>query len=167
MGGDPTRLAVAGDSAGGNLAATVALRARVNGPRLAAQLLVYPVCDAARDTDSYRDNSEGYLLTERDMAWFWDCYLGPEGDPADPFASPSRAADLAGLPPALVVTAEYDPLRDEGEAYARHLDGFDVPVELHRFDGMIHGFLGMEQLVPAADEAMARAGTFLRATLAV
>jgi acetyl esterase len=167
VGGDPTRLAVAGDSAGGNLAATVALRARVNGPRLAAQLLVYPVCDAARDTDSYRDNSEGYLLTERDMAWFWDCYLGPEGDPADPFASPSRAADLAGLPPALVVTAEYDPLRDEGEAYARHLDGFDVPVELHRFDGMIHGFLGMEQLVPDADEAMARAGTFLRATLAV
>jgi acetyl esterase len=165
LGGDPARLAVAGDSAGGNLAATVALRARVHGPALAAQVLVYPVCDAARDTASYAENREGYLLSARDMAWFWDCYLGPDGDPADPFASPLRAADLGGLPPALVLTAEYDPLRDEGEAYARRLDGFDVPVEAHRFEHMIHGFLGMEALVPEADEAMARAGAFLRAAL--
>lgn len=165
VGGDGSRLAVAGDSAGGNLAAAVALRARVGGPRLAAQGLFYPVTDAAQDTGSYRQNREGYLLSAHDMAWFWDCYLGPDGDPADPFASPLRAADLAGLPPAIVVTAEYDPLRDEGEAYARHLDGFDVPVELHRFDGMIHGFLGMEQLVPEADAAMHRAGVFLRGAL--
>jgi len=162
VGGDPNRLAVAGDSAGGNLAAAVSLQARVRGPRLAGQALFYPVTDAARDTASYRDNSDGYLLTEHDMVWFWDCYLGPDGDPADPFASPLRAADLSGLPPAIVITAEYDPLRDEGEAYARHLDGFDVPVELHRFDGMIHGFLGMEQLVPEADQAMGRAASFLR-----
>jgi acetyl esterase len=166
LGGDPSRLAVAGDSAGGNLAAAVALRARVSGPPLAAQALFYPVTDAAQDTASYCQNREGYLLSAHDMAWFWDCYLGPDGDPADPFASPLRAADLSGLPPALVVTAEYDPLRDEGEAYARHLDGFDVPVVVHRFDGMIHGFVGMEQLVPEADAAMHRAGTFLRAALA-
>ena len=162
LGADASRVGVAGDSAGGNLAAAVALRARVSGPTLAAQVLVYPVTDSGRDTPSYRDNGDGYLLTEPDMAWFWDCYLGPDGDPADPFASPLRAADLAGLPPALVITAEYDPLRDEGEAYARHLDGFDVPVEAHRFDGMVHGFLGMEQLVPEADQAIARIGTFLR-----
>jgi len=140
----------------------VSLQARVRGPRLAAQALFYPVTDAARGTASYRDNAEGYLLTEHDMVWFWACYLGPDGDPADPFASPLRAADLSGLPPAIVITAEFDPLRDEGEAYARRLDGFDVPVELHRFDGMIHGFLGMEQLVPEADQAMERAAALLR-----
>ncbi len=161
LGGDPARVAVAGDSAGGNLAAVVALRARVGGPALAAQVLAYPVCDAGQDTVSYRENGDGYLLTAKDMAWFWGCYLGPDGDPADAFASPLRAANLAGVPPALVLTAEYDPLRDEAEAYARHLDGFDVPVELHRFDGMIHGFLGMEALVPEADEAMARIARFL------
>ena len=83
LGGDPRRLAVAGDSAGGNLAATVALRARADGPTLAAQVLIYPVCDAARDTASYRDCRDGYLLTAEDMAWFWECYLGPNGDPAD------------------------------------------------------------------------------------
>ena len=104
---------------------------------------------------------DGYLLTADDMAWFWECYLGPDGDPADAFASPLRAADLGGLPPALVITGEFDPLRDEGEAYARRLDGFDVPVELHRFEGMIHGFLGMDALVPEADAAMARIAAFL------
>jgi acetyl esterase len=163
LGGDPARLAVAGDSAGGNLAAAVALRARVGGPRLAAQVLAYPACDAAQNTASYRENGEDYLLTANDMAWFWDCYLGPDGDPADAFASPLRAASLAGVAPALVLTAEYDPLRDEGEAYARHLGAFDVPVELHRFDGMLHGFLGMEALVSEADQAMARVAEFLRA----
>jgi len=161
LGGDPTRLVVAGDSAGGNLAASVALRARTVGPPLAAQVLIYPVCDAARDTASYRENGDGYLLTADDMAWFWECYLGPDGDPADAFASPLRAANLGGLPPALVITGEFDPLRDEGEAYARRLDGFDVPVELHRFEGMVHGFLGMDALVPEADTAMARIAAFL------
>jgi acetyl esterase len=162
LGGDPARLAVAGDSAGGNLAAAVALRARTDGPRLIAQVLAYPVCDAAQDTASYRDNGDGYMLTAKDMAWFWDCYLGPDGDPADPFASPLRAASVAGVAPALVLTAEYDPLRDEGEAYARHLDASDVPVQLHRFDGMLHGFLGMEALISEANQAITRVADFLR-----
>ena len=162
LGGDPGRLAVAGDSAGGNLAAAVALRARTNGPRLNAQVLAYPVCDAAQDTTSYRDNGDGYMLTANDMAWFWDCYLGPDGDPADPFASPLRAATVAGAAPALVLTAEYDPLRDEAEAYARHLDRSGVPVQLHRFDGMLHGFLGMDALVSESNQAMSRVADFLR-----
>jgi acetyl esterase len=161
LGGDPSRLAVAGDSAGGNLAAAVALRARIAGPALAAQVLVYPVTDAGQDTGSYRDFATGFLLTAEDMAFFWECYLGPDGDPLDAFAAPLQAADLGGLPPALVLTGEYDPLRDEGEAYAHRLDGFDVPVELHRYDGVTHGFLGMDALVPAADEAMARIAAFL------
>jgi acetyl esterase len=123
------------------------------------------VCDAACDTESYRANGEAYLLTTGTMTWFWGCYLGPGGDPADPLASPLRAGDLAGLPAALVITAEYDPLRDEGEAYAHRLDAAGVPVDLQRFDGVIHGFLGMEALVPEADTAMARIGAFLRDVL--
>jgi acetyl esterase len=166
VGGDPTRLVVAGDSAGGNLAAAVALRARAAGPELRGQVLVYPACDAAGETESIRANGEGYLLTATTMAWFWDCYLGPDGDPADPFASPIHAADLAGLPPALVITAEYDPLRDEGDAYARRLDGFDVRVVQRRFNGVIHGFLGMEALVPEADTAMGEIGAFVRDVVA-
>ena len=161
LGGDPDRLAVAGDSAGGNLAASVALRARAVGPALAAQVLVYPVTDAARDTESYRQAATGFLLAADDMAFFWECYLGADGDPHDAFAAPLQAADLSGLPPALVLTGEYDPLRDEGEAYAHRLDGFDVPVELHRYEGVTHGFLGMDALVPAADEAMTRIAAFL------
>ncbi|HWW43998.1 MAG TPA: alpha/beta hydrolase fold domain-containing protein, partial [Acidimicrobiia bacterium] len=144
-----------------NLAAAVALRAAAAGPAVAAQVLVYPVTDAGQDTESYRDLATGYLLTAEDMAFFWECYLGVDGDPHDAFAAPLQAADLSGLPPTLVLTAEYDPLRDEGEAYARRLDGFDVPVEWHRYDGVTHGFLGMDALVPAADEAMARIAAFL------
>ncbi|HSO95563.1 MAG TPA: alpha/beta hydrolase [Acidimicrobiia bacterium] len=162
LGGDPRRLVVAGDSAGGNLAAATALRARDDGPDLRGQVLVYPVCDSAADTESYRVNGEGYLLTATAMAWFWDCYLGPDGDSADPYASPVHARDLTSLPPALVLTAEYDPLRDEGEAYAHRLEACDVPVTLHRFDGLIHGFLGMEAIVPEADAAMAEIGAFVR-----
>jgi acetyl esterase len=165
VGGDPTRLAVAGDSAGGNLGAAVALHARDDGPALAAAALVYPVCDAACDAPSYEANRDGYLLTAHDMHWFWRCYLGSSGDPADPLASPLRAPDLAGLPPTLVVTAEYDPLRDEGEAYADRLEAAGVPVERRRFDGMLHGFLGMDALVPEADQAMALVGGFLRTRL--
>jgi acetyl esterase len=166
LGGDPQRLVVAGDSAGGNLAAAVALRARAAGPALRGQVLVYPACDAAAETESLRTNGEGYLLTAADIAWFWGCYLGPDGDPMDPLASPIHAPDLTALPPAVVITAEYDPLRDEGEAYARRLDGFDVPVVLHRFDGVIHGFLGMEGLVPEADAAVAAIGAFTRGLFA-
>jgi acetyl esterase len=123
---------------------------------------VYPVCDAGCDTPSFEANRDGYLLTARDMRWFWRCYLGPDGDPTDPLASPLHAVDRAGLPPTLVITAEYDPLRDEGEAYAGRLASAGVPVEQRRFEGMLHGFLGMDALVPEADEAMELVGKFLR-----
>jgi acetyl esterase len=162
--GDPARLAVAGDSAGGNLAAAVALASRAeDGPRLAAQVLVYPATDAACATPSTVQNAEGYLLTTEAMRWFWEQYLGPGGDFDDGYASVLRHPDLAGLPPTLVITAEYDPLRDEGEAYAEHLAAAGVEVATRRFDGMVHGFFGMDELVPEANEAMDEITKFLNA----
>ena len=164
LGGDPARLAVAGDSAGGNLAAAVALASRAeDGPRLAAQVLVYPATDAACATPSIVQNADGYLLTAAAMRWFWEQYLGPGGDSDDGYASVLRHPDLAGLPPTLVITAEYDPLRDEGEAYAEHLAEAGVDVATRRFDGMIHGFFGMDELVPEANEAMDEITKFLSA----
>jgi acetyl esterase len=164
LGGDPGRLAVAGDSAGGNLAAAVALASRAeDGPRLAAQVLVYPATDAACATPSVVQNADGYLLTSAAMRWFWEQYLGPGGDSDDGYASVLRHPDLAGLPPTLVITAEYDPLRDEGEAYAQHLEEAGVDVATRRFDGMVHGFFGMDELVPEADEAMDEITKFLSA----
>jgi acetyl esterase len=151
LGADPDRLAVVGDSAGGNLAAVVAHMARDRGgPPIAFQLLVYPVIDHSFETDSYRDNAEGWMLTAKHMRWYWDQYLGPDGDGADPYASPLRG-DLAGLPPAHVVTAEYDPLRDEGDAYADALRAAGVDVTLQRADGMWHGFLSVAELLADAD----------------
>jgi acetyl esterase/lipase len=162
FGVDPTRVAVAGDSAGGNLSAAVTLRARAAGePSLVGQVLVYPVTDASFDTASYAENGKGFMLEGDSMRYFWNAYLGPDGDPDDAYASVLRAADLADLPPALVITAEYDPLRDEGEAYARRLDGFDVPATVTRYDGVVHGFLGMREIVPEADRAMAEIAAFL------
>jgi acetyl esterase len=142
LGVDGSRLVIAGDSAGGNLAAAVALEARDRGgPRIAAQVLVYPVTDLSMGTPSYVDNAEGYFLTADAMRWFIDHYC--DGAVEDPRVSPLKAGDHSGLPTALVITAEYDPLRDEGEAYARKLEAAGVPTTLHRFDGQIHGFLGM------------------------
>jgi acetyl esterase len=166
LGGDRSRLVVAGDSAGGNLAAAVTLRAQPEGPRLRGQVLAYPALDAGCDTGSHHANGDGYLLTTSVMAWFWDCYLGPGGNPQDPFVAPVHAADLDRLPPTMVITAEYDPLRDEGEAYARRLEQSDVPVTRHRFAGVIHGFLGMDALVPEADAAMTEIGMFVRRVVA-
>jgi acetyl esterase len=164
IGGRPDRLAVAGDSAGGNLATVVARRARDHGgPRLAFQLLVYPITDAACDTASYREFADGYQLTAALMRWYWDHYLGG-ADGAGPDASPLRA-DLAGLPPALVVTAEFDPLRDEGEAYAARLAAAGVAARASRYDGMVHGFVRWRGAVDAAAAAMAEAGGALRAAL--
>lgn len=164
--GDRDRIAVAGDSAGGNLAAAVALASRAeDGPGLAAQVLVYPVIDAACATPSFVQNAEGYLLSAAAMRWFWDQYLGPDGDPDSGYASVLRAPDLGGLPPALVITAEFDPLRDEGEAYAEHLEEAGTDVTLHRYDGMVHGFAGMDALVDEADAAMTEIGAFLRTHL--
>ena len=139
---DAKRIAVGGDSAGGNLAAVVAQMAKAQGPELSFQLLVYPVTDATFGTVSYRDNALNYLLEKVDMEWFWECYLRTPADAKDPKAAPLQAADLSGLPPALVITAEFDPLRDEGEAYAAKLKAAGVPTECTRYDGMIHGFFG-------------------------
>lgn len=168
LGGAPARLAVAGDSAGGNLAAATALMARDRGgPALAFQLLVYPVVDHRQDTPSCRENGQGFFLTADHMRWYWQQYLGPGGDGSHPWASPLRAdpAQLATLPPAYVVTGELDPLRDEGEAYAAALRRAGVPVELHRAAGMFHGFFGLGDLLPAADAATQPALAALRAAL--
>ena len=163
IGGRPGALAVGGDSAGGNLSAVVALRARDRDLPLALQLLVYPVCDADLETGSYRAYAEGYWLTKAGMAWFWDQYL-PEGDRFQPEASPLRAADLAGVPSALVITAEFDPLRDEGEAYARRLAEAGVPVTLSRYDGQIHGFFRLPAMIDRAWDALDEAAAGLRAS---
>ncbi|HSE95538.1 MAG TPA: alpha/beta hydrolase [Methylomirabilota bacterium] len=163
LGVDARRIAVGGDSAGGNLAAVVALMARDRGgPALAFQLLVYPVTDRDLDTPSYRENAEGYLLTREAMRWFWDHYLGDTGTGHHPYASPLRAERLTGLPPALVQTAGFDPLRDEGEAYATRLRAAGVPVTLTRYPGMIHGFLRMLNHLDQARAALAEAAAALR-----
>jgi acetyl esterase/lipase len=163
LGADAKRLAVGGDSAGGNLAAVVPQMARDRGgPPIIFQLLVYPATDAAFDTPSYRDNAEGYLLTTGDMRWFWNHYLNGPADAANPVASPLRAERLTGLPAALVITAEFDPLRDEGEQYAHKLEAAGVPARLTRYDGMIHGFFGMSNMMDKAKSAMREACANLR-----
>lgn len=163
IGGDPQRVAVGGDSAGGNLAAVAALMARDRGgPALVHQLLVYPVTDSACDTVSCRENAEGYFLTLDMMRWFWQHYLRSASDGENPYAAPLRARDLRGLPAALVITAEFDPLRDEGEAYAARLRAAGVRVQLKRYDGMIHGFFGMSALLDRARDAIQDAAAALQ-----
>ena len=167
LSGDPNRIAVGGDSAGGNLSAVVALMARDRGgPPLVYQLLIYPVTDSSFDTPSYHDNAQGYFLTLDSMRWFWNHYLRSEADRENPYAAPLRAKDLHGLPPALVVTAEFDPLRDEGEAYAARLRAAGVPAELQRYDGMTHGFFSMGAMVDQARAAMNDVGAKLQAAFA-
>jgi acetyl esterase len=158
---DPTRLAVAGDSAGGNLAAATALADRNGGPGIVGQVLVYPCIDAGCGTGSFTENGEGYLLTGDTMRWFWAEYLGPAGDPRDPYVSVLEAADVAHAPPALVITAEHDPLRDEGEAYAARLRDAGIDVTCSRYDGMIHGFYMMDAMTPSATRADAEIAAFL------
>lgn len=165
IGGDADRLAVSGDSAGGNLAAAVALMARDRGgPRIAYQLLIYPVTAPARGTEfaSYRDNADGYLLTRGSMEWFWDHYLASPDDGDNPYASPLKAPDLSGLPPAMVVTAEFDPLRDEGSAYADRLQEAGVQVKASRYDGVIHGFFWMGGVLADGRAVLAEMGEELR-----
>jgi len=167
LNGDPARIAIGGDSAGGNMAAAAALRLRdEGGPPLRGQLLIYPVTDYhTPGTPSYQQNAAGYGLTRDTMVWFWDHYLNSPADAANPLASPLRAPDLRGLPPALVVTAEYDPLRDEGELYAARLREAGTPAITSRWDGMNHGFFFWAGRVDKAGEAMAESCRWLRQVL--
>ncbi|MFG6116031.1 alpha/beta hydrolase [Halobacillus sp. MO56] len=164
---DSKRVAVGGDSAGGNLAAVVALMAHDRRDfSLAYQMLIYPVTHYSYDTASYQENADGYLLTKDSMEWFWDHYLRTEDDGRHPYASPLLAEDLSGLPPALVVTAEFDPLRDEGEAYARRLEEAGVAVERKRYDGMIHGFFWMPAALEQGKQCINQASAALKRALA-
>ncbi len=163
--GSSGRLAVGGDSSGGNLAAVVARHARDHGMEIAYQLLVYPVTDANLETTSYIDNAAGYWLTRDGMVWFWDQYV-PEGDRFHPDASPLRAEDLSEVAPALVITAEFDPLRDEGEAYAARLKQAGVAVTLKRYDGLVHGFFRCSAVLSAAEDALALASNALAGAMA-
>ena len=154
LGIDARRVAVGGDSAGGNLAAAVSLMARDRGATLPVQqTLIYPVTNHSLDTPSYHENATGFLLTREGMRWFFRHYLAREEQGREPYASPLRAPSLAGLPPALVLTAECDPLRDEGEAYAARLRDAGVPVTVTRYDGMFHGFLRMTNILDKARAA--------------
>ncbi|QMU75752.1 alpha/beta hydrolase [Streptacidiphilus sp. PB12-B1b] len=163
LGADPARIAVGGDSAGGNLSAAVTLMARdAGGPALAAQLLVYPNTDHLADTASRRENTDPLLFNDKSVQWYWDNYLTDPADGADPLASPLRAADHSGLPPALVITAEYDPLRDEGEAYAQRLRESGVLVEQTRYQGVPHGFFAMSGTLDAGRSALSQAASYLR-----
>ena len=161
---DPARIMVAGDSAGGNLAAVTALRIRdEGGPALVGQMLIYPVTDYYQPgTLSMTENAEGFGLTRAGMIWFWDHYVRSPADGVHPHAAPLRAATLAGLPPALVVTAEYDPLRDEGEYYAEALRNVGVAVEMKRWPGVNHGFFFFPGIVDTATRATDEACAWAR-----
>ncbi len=164
---DPRRVAVGGDSAGGNLATVAALMARERGgPRLVQQVLIYPVTEHGLDTPSYHENAAGPILTREAMRWFWDHYLASPAQGREPYASPLLATSLAGLPPALVITAECDPLRDEGEAYAARLRDAGVPVTLTRYPGMFHGFFRMTRLLDQARVALDEVAGALRKAFA-
>jgi acetyl esterase len=167
LGADPERIAVGGDSAGGNLAASVCLLAREEGaPPPALQFLIYPVTEAGIDTASRRLFGEGFLLTRRDMDFFESRYLGAKEDAADPRVSPLRAADLSGLPPAYIATAGFDPLRDEAEEFALRLQEAGVRVALRRHPDLVHTFANLTAICPSARQAMLEAAGALRMGLA-
>lgn len=153
--GDPTRIVIGGDSAGGNLAASVTIKARdLKGPKFLSQVLIYPVTDLSFSTLSYEENGEGYFLTHESMAWFAQQYFENEEDKLTVYAAPLRSKDLSGLPPALVITAEYDPLRDEGLDYANRLHEAGVQVESTCYEGMMHGFFWMAGIMNKGKQAI-------------
>ena len=163
---DGSRLAVAGDSAGGNLALAVSrLAAQGKGPKISYQCLFYPVTDAGCDSQSFEEFAESYLLSAKAMRWFWQQYLQEDGQADDPLASPLRAESLAGLPPTTLFTAGFDPLRDEGEALAECLREAGVSVRVQRYEGMIHGFISMAPFVEGAAQALSDAAADLRGAL--
>lgn len=160
LGLDPGRIAVGGDSAGGNLAAVTAQN--VPDVPLTAQVLIYPNTRFAAGTESLRDMDDPALFNRRSVDWYWSHYLNSPADGADPRVSPLLAEDLTGLPDALVITAEYDPLRDEGEQYADRLAAAGVAVERRRYDGVPHGFVTMSGVLDEAGQALQQAAEFLR-----
>jgi acetyl esterase len=162
LGIDAARIVVGGDSAGGNLAAVVALHARDNGPKLAGQMLIYPVTDLGMSHASHREPETSVLLTHEVMRWFRDHYVSSEADHADWRGSPMRAADLKGLPPAIVITAGADPLRDEGDQYARMLTEAGNDVTHRQWSGQFHGFFTMGKVIPEANEMIADVVAWLR-----
>ncbi|MGE8153464.1 alpha/beta hydrolase [Pseudomonas vancouverensis] len=166
LGFDGSRLAVAGDSAGANLALAVSqLAAQRKGPKIRYQCLFYPVTDAACDSQSFEDFAEGYLLSAAAMRWFWQQYLQEAVQADDPLASPLRAENLADLPPTTLITAGFDPLMDEGEALAACLRDAGVPIRLQRCEGMVHGFISMAPFVEAAAQALTDACADVRGAL--
>ena len=167
LGVDPKRIAVGGDSAGGNLAAVVSLMARDrSGPQIKFQLLIYPATDWAHETASQREFSEdGYILSRADMVWFYGHYMNSDADRTNPYLSPACAKSLAGLPPAFVMTCDVDPLRDEGEAYGEALHKAGVAVEAKRYPGVCHGFLLMPGVIDAAKGAVVECCAKLRNAL--
>ena len=165
---DPDRLAVGGDSAGGHLAAVVALMARDRkGPHIDLQVLIYPITNYDFNTPSYTENKEGYMLTRDLMQWFWKHYIKDESEANHTYVSPLQAENLNDLPQALIVTAEYDPLRDEGEAYGKRLQEAGVNVALTRYPGMIHAFIRMTTRLDKAREAIDEIAVTLRGVLKV
>ncbi|PBC49858.1 esterase [Rhodococcus sp. ACS1] len=162
-GGDPGNVVVMGDSAGGNLAAVTALRARdEDGPRLRGQVLIYPVIDPNAEFPSRREFAEGYVIGAGDLDWFWGNYLSSPEDATHPYAVPSRAASLEGLPPALVLTTENEVARDEAEAYAGALRQAGVDTEAIRFDGLLHGAFWMSGAVPRSSEMRSAVVEFVK-----
>jgi acetyl esterase len=163
---DANRLAIGGDSAGGNLSAVIAQLARdAGGPKIAFQLLIYPATEAELDTASHKTFTD-YFLTKDDIVWFWGHYLRGPADRKDPRVAPALTKNLKGLPPALVITAEFDPLRDEGEAYGEKLRAAGVPVTVSRYEGMIHGFLSMFDALDKGKLALEESAAALKKALA-
>jgi len=155
FGGDPSRLAVAGSSAGGNIAAAAAIKARdENGPKIDLQVLIYAVLDSSTSTASYSEMASGYLITDTQMHWYWNQYVPNTADRQDPRVSPIHAESLAGLPPAIVIVAEYDVLRDEGVHYAKRLRDEGVQADVTTYEGQIHGFMGFLGFVADAEVAL-------------
>lgn len=160
---ESTALSVVGDSAGANVAAVACLMARDRGgPRIRQQVLAYPITDCDLNRPSYRENADGYFLTLGQMQWFWDLYCPDVRRRGEAYASPLRATSLSGLPPALIYTAEYDPLRDEGNAYAAALQAAGVPTQLRHWDGLIHAYLRRVETFDAATETIREIGDFLQ-----